>query len=101
MATNNLAESAYRPFSQAFFSALVAAISEASGSPWLVAAVPDAQSTADESEPARVNLTLAGDLQGEFLLQFRRADAAMLAAKCLQQPTSEFGTEQSEAVLKF
>jgi flagellar motor switch protein FliN len=101
MATNNLAEGTYRPFSQAFFSALVAAISEASGSPWLVAAVPDAQSTADESEPVRVNLTLTGDLQGEVLLQFRRADAAMLAAKCLQQPTSEFGTEQSEAVLKF
>lgn len=101
MATNNLAEDTYRPFSQAFFSALVAAISEASGSPWLVAAVPDAQSTADESEPVRVNLTLTGDLQGEVLLQFRRADAAMLAAKCLQQPTSEFGTEQSEAVLKF
>ena len=33
-----------------------------------------------------MNLTLEGDLQGEFLLQFRRADAAMLAAKCLQQP---------------
>jgi flagellar motor switch protein FliN len=101
MATNNLAESTYRPFSQAFFSALVAAISEASGSPWLVAAVPDAQSTADESEPVRVNLTFAGDLQGDFLLQFRRADAAMLAAKCVQQPASEFGAEQSEAVLKF
>jgi flagellar motor switch protein FliN len=101
MATNNLAENTYRPFSQAFFSALVGAISEASGSPWLIAAVPDAQSTADESEPVRVNLTLAGDLQGEFLLQFRRADAAMLASKCLQQPASEFGAEQSEAVLKF
>ena len=45
MTTDNLAEKTYRPFSQAFFSALVAAISEASGSPWLVAAVPDAQST--------------------------------------------------------
>ncbi len=64
----------------------MAAISEASGSPWLVAAVPDAQSTADESEPVRINLTLEGDLRGEFLLEFRRAEAAMLAAKCLQQP---------------
>jgi hypothetical protein len=100
MTTNNLAGKTYRPFSDAFFTALVAAISEASGSPWLVAAVPDAQSTADESEPVRMNLTLEGDLRGEFLLEFRRADAAVLAAKCLQQAAGEFGTEQSEALLK-
>ena len=100
MTTNDLAEKTYRPFSQAFFSALVAAISEASGSSWLVAAVPTHNRLADESEPVRMNLTLEGDLRGEFLLEFRRADAAMLAAKCLQQPAGEFGTEQSDAVLK-
>ena len=100
MTTNNLAGKTYRPFSDAFFSALVAAISDASGSPWLVAVVPDEQSTTDESEPVRINLTLDGDLRGEFLLQFRRADAAVLAAKCLQQAVGQFGTEQSEALLK-
>jgi flagellar motor switch protein FliN/FliY len=100
MTTNNLAENSCRPFSEAFFGALVAAITEASGSRWLVSAVPDAQSTTDESEPVRVNVTLEGDLRGEFLLEIRRADAAMLAAKCLQQPAGEFGTEQSEALLK-
>jgi flagellar motor switch protein FliN len=100
MTTNNLAGKTYRPFSDAFFSALVAAISDASGSPWLVAVVPDEQSTADESEPVRINLTLEGELRGEFLLQFRRADAAVLAAKCLQQAAGQFGTEQSEALLK-
>ena len=100
MTTNNLAEKTCRPFSEAFFGALVAAITEATGSGWLVAAVPDAQSAKDESEPVRMNVTLEGDLQGEFLLELRRADAAMLAAKCLQQPAGEFGTEQSEALLK-
>ena len=100
MTTDDLAEQACRPFTQAFFGALVAAISEASGSSWLVAAVPDAQSTADESQPVRMNVMLEGDLRGEFLLEFRRADAVTLAAKCLQQPAGEFGTEQSEAVLK-
>jgi flagellar motor switch protein FliN len=100
MTPSNLAEKTYRPFSEAFFGALVAAITEASGSPWLVAAVPDAQSIPDESEPVRINLTLEGGLQGEFLLEFRRADAVMLASKCLQQPAGEFGTEQSEALLK-
>ena len=100
MTTNNLAEKTYRPFSEAFFGALVAAITEGSGSPWLVAAVPDAQSTPDESEPVRFNLTLEGSVHGEFLLEFRRADAAMLAAKCLRQPAGEFGTEHSEALLK-
>ncbi len=101
MTTDKIGEQTYRPFSDAFFGALVAAISEASGSPWLVAAVPDAEKSADESEPVRVNVTVEGSLSGEFLLQFRRADAATLAAKCLQQPSAEFGTEQSEAVLQF
>jgi len=101
MTTDKLGEHIYRTFSDAFFGALVAAISEASGSPWLVAAVPDAEKTPDESEPVRVKVTLEGSLRGEFLLQFRRADAAMLAAKCLQQPDGEFGAEQSEALLKF
>jgi flagellar motor switch protein FliN/FliY len=62
--------------------------------------VPDEPSTADESEPVRINLTLEGDLKGEFLLEFRRTDAAVLAAKCLQQAAGEFETEQSEALLK-
>ena len=84
MTTNQLAET-YRPFSDAFFNALVAAITEASGSPWLVAAVADAESTADESEPVRIKLTLEGSLRGECLLEFHRAEAAMLAAKCLRQ----------------
>ena len=100
MTTDDLAAKTYRPFSQAFFDALLKAISEASGSPWLAAALPDALPSADESELVRMNLALAGDLQGEFLLEFRRAAVAMLAAKCLHEPAGEFGTEQSEAVLK-
>jgi flagellar motor switch protein FliN len=98
---DKLAENTYRPFSDAFFGALVAAISENSGSPWLIAAMPDAEKAADESEPVRASVIVEGSVTGEFLLQFRRADAAMLAAKCLQQPTGEFGTEQSDALLKF
>jgi flagellar motor switch protein FliN len=100
MTNKDFAEKTCRPFSQAFFSALVAAISEVSGSSWLVSAVPDAQPAEDESEPVRMKLMLEGDLRGEFLLEFRRADAVTLAAKCLQQTAGEFGTEQSEAVLK-
>jgi flagellar motor switch protein FliN/FliY len=100
MTTNQLAEKTHRPFSDAFFNAFVAAITEASGSPWLVAAVPDAESTADDAEPVRINLTLDGALQGEFLLEFRRAEAAMLASKCLRESPAEFGTEPSQALLK-
>ena len=99
MTTDELAEKTYRSFSDAFFAALVAAISDASGSSWLLAAVPDAEKSSDESEPVRVNVALEGGLSGELLLQFTRADAAMLAATCLQQPAAEFGTEQSEALV--
>ena len=62
MTTDDLAAKTYQPFSQAFFEALLKAISEASGSPWLAAAVPDAQPSADESELVRMNLVLAGRL---------------------------------------
>jgi len=75
MTTDDLAARTYQPFSQAFFDALLKGISEASGSPWLAAAVPDAQPSADEAELVRINLVLAGDLQGEFMLEFRRAAA--------------------------
>ena len=101
MTTDEFAEKTYRSFSDAFFAALVAAISEASGSSWLLSAVPDAEKTSDESEPVRVNVAVEGTLSGELLLQFRRADAATLAAKCLQPPAAEFGAEQAEALVKF
>jgi flagellar motor switch protein FliN len=100
MTTSQSAGNARQSFSGAFFNALVAAITEASGAPWLVAAVPDAVSTADESEPVRVNLVLDGVLQGECLLEFRRPEAIMLASKCTREAASDFGPEQSRALLK-
>jgi flagellar motor switch protein FliN len=100
MTTNQFVEKAHRPFSHAFFNALVAAITEASGSPWLVAAIPDAELKADDDDPVRVNLALDGSLQGAFLLEFRRVDALVLASKCMRESASEFGTQQSQALLK-
>jgi flagellar motor switch protein FliN len=99
--TNQLADQNHRPFSDAFFAALVRAITEATGSPWLLAAVPDAESAADDAEPVRINLRLDGNLSGEFLLEFRQGEAAILASKCLREPPAEFGSEQSQALLKL
>jgi flagellar motor switch protein FliN/FliY len=39
-------------------------------------------------------------LQGEFLLEFRRDEAALLASKILGQPVDEFGPEHSDVLLK-
>jgi flagellar motor switch protein FliN len=100
MTTSELAANTHQPFSGAFFEALVAAITEASGATWLVAAMPDPAAAANELEPIRIMLTLDGSLAGEFLLEFRHPDAALLASSCLQQPPAEFGTEQREALLK-
>lgn len=101
MTTSQSAESNLSLFSSAFFNSLVAAISEAGGSPWVVAAVPDDVSTAEEAEPVWIDLSLEGNLRGEMQLEFRRAEAAMLAAKCLKQPTGDYGDEESRAVLTF
>jgi flagellar motor switch protein FliN len=101
MTTNQAAESNRSLFSSAFFNSLVAAISEASGSPWLVAAVPGAPSTSEETELVRINLTLEGNLRGEMLLEFNQEEVAILAANILGSPTADYGTEAAEAVLKF
>jgi flagellar motor switch protein FliN/FliY len=99
--TNHTNGGNHQFFSSAFFSALVEAMTEAGGSPWLIAAAPDSGQAAKGSEPVRIKLTLDGSLSGEFLLEFNRAEAAMLASKILRQPADEFGTEQSDALLKL
>jgi flagellar motor switch protein FliN/FliY len=99
--TNQLADQNDRPFSDAFFAALVRAITEATSSSWLVAAVPDAEPAADGAEPFRINLRVDGNLRGKFLLEFRQGEAAILASKCLREAVAEFGSEQSQALLKL
>jgi flagellar motor switch protein FliN/FliY len=99
MTKNPTADKVHQDFSIAFFSALVSALNEASGSTWLMAAVPDVELTSKNSEPVRIKLTLDGGLRGEFLLELRRAEAAMLESKILRQPDDEFGAEQPERLL--
>ena len=99
MTKNLTVDKAHEAFSLAFFSALVGALNEASGSTWLIAAVPDADLTPKNSEPVRIRLALGGSLRGEVLLEFRGAEAAMLASKILRQPAVEFGAEQTERLL--
>src|SRR5271155_5814365 len=101
MSNNQSAGRPYDSFASAFFSALVAAITQASGVPWFLAALPDAGTATDESEPARLKLTIGGNLEGEVVVEFSHVDAAMLASICLQQPIGEWGEEQSQALLKL
>jgi hypothetical protein len=94
MTKNPTFGNAHQAFSIAFFSALVGALNEASGSTWLIAAVPDAELTSNNSEPVQIRLTLDGSLRGEFLLEFRRAETAMLESKIFRQAAFESGVEQ-------
>jgi flagellar motor switch protein FliN/FliY len=99
--TNQTADKVQQFFSSAFFKALVGALTPATGLSWQIAAVPDAESTTDESEQVRIKFTLDGSLTGESLLEFHRAEATMLASKLLGKPAKGFGTAQSEALLKL
>jgi len=101
MTASQVIDSTHQSFSGTFFNALVEAIAEASESPWLIAAVADAAPASDDSEPVRIKLTLDGSLPGDFLLEFRRADAALLVSKCLRQPVEEFSDEQAASLLKL
>jgi flagellar motor switch protein FliN len=88
-------------FSDALFRVLVTAISDSCGTPWLLAALPDAEPVADAGDPVCFRLSLEGSLGGECLLQFNRSEAIILASKCLGGETAtELGTEQSAALLK-
>jgi len=101
MTVSQVIDNTHQSFSGAFFNALVEAMAEASELPWLIAAVADAAPAPDDSEPVRIKLTLDGSLPGEFQLEFRRADAALLVSKCLRQPVEEFSDEQAASLLKL
>jgi len=99
--THQTADISDQAFSSAFFNALGKAMSLASGSSWLIAALPDAEPAADQSDPVWVRLALSGSLKGEFMLEFRRDEAALLASKFLGEPADEFEPEHAEALLKI
>lgn len=99
--TKQAAEAKYRAFSMGLFNAMAGAMTEASGSPWLVAAVPDAEPPLEESFPVRSKLSVAGSVVGDLLLEFRRTEATELLSKCSRQPIDEFGREQVDALLQL
>ena len=101
MTTDQTFDKNHSPFSNAFSTALLAAMTEASESPWLAAEAPDAGAAPDESDPVRVKLTVDGSLRGDLLLEFHRAEAVVLTSALLHQPADEFGEEQAEALLKL
>jgi flagellar motor switch protein FliN/FliY len=97
---NQTAELSHQPFSSAFFEALGKAMTLAGKSPWLVSALPDAESESDQAQPIWIRLALSGGLQGAFVLEFRREEATLLASSFLGQPVDQFEAEHAEALLK-
>jgi len=101
MTTGNSAGTIHHTFSNAFLRAFLGALTDASGSPWEMIDGPGTELPPDEADSVRVRLTLDGSLRGEFLLEFRRTEAAILAANFLQSPVVEFGKEQSLALVNL
>jgi flagellar motor switch protein FliN/FliY len=101
MAANQTADSKRQFFSSAFFTALMEAMTDASGSSWSSSAVTEGETTPDGSEPVRVKFTLEGSLQGEFQLELERAAASMMVSKIARLSEDEFEEEHSAALLKL
>ncbi len=101
MAANQTTDNKRQLFSDAFFSALMDALTESSGSSWSFSAAPEGDAAQDGTEPVWVKMTLGGSLQGELHLEFDRASAAMLASKVVRLPADEFEEEHSRALLKL
>jgi flagellar motor switch protein FliN/FliY len=101
MTANQIADIKRQAFSNAFFNALMEAMTEASGSSWSFSPAAEGESIAEGSELVWTKLTLDGSLQGEFLLELERAAASMLVSKIVRLPADEFGEEHSAALLKL
>jgi flagellar motor switch protein FliN len=101
MTTANSDATNPRSFSNTFFTALLHVLTDTGGTPWQRVEVPEADVPRDSFEPVGVKLTLDGSLQGEFLLEFSRTEASMLASRFLKSPATEFGAEQSRALVKL
>jgi flagellar motor switch protein FliN/FliY len=101
MTTDQTLDRDPQSFSIAFFSALAGAMSKACGSPWQIAAVPDAGSTPDGAEPVRMKFTLDGSLRGELLVEFRGSEVLMLASKLLGHAADEYGEEEADALQRL
>lgn len=101
MTTNSTATQTNQKFADDFFKALIGALDEASESPWAIASDQDAVTVKDRTEPVCLRLRLDASLQGEFILEFDREEAAMLASQLLRRPAGESGIEDSEALLRL
>jgi len=88
-------------FSKSLFNVLLRTMTDVSGSPWKTIGNQESDVLPDEVDPVRIMLTLNGSLRGECLLEFRRAEASLLASKILRSKLTEFGGEQSKALLKL
>ena len=101
MTINPTAAKTYQAFSSDFFKALVGALTEASGSPWVITSGPDVVTATDRPDPVCLRLKLDGSLQGEFVVEFEREEAAMLASQLLSRPAGESGIDDAEALLRL
>jgi flagellar motor switch protein FliN len=101
MTMNPTAISTYQTFSGDFFKALVGSLNDASGSPWVITSGPDVVSASNRPDPVCMRLKLEGNLRGEFILEFDREEAAMLASQLFSRPAGESGVEDSEALLRL
>ena len=101
MTNNQSDDKNIQPFSDAFFAALVAAMTAGTGSVWATVPMQDEGLASDGPGQVWIKCMLGGTIRGEFLLEFRSAEAAPLVSKLLQNPAGQFGAEQSEALKKL
>jgi flagellar motor switch protein FliN/FliY len=98
MAINRIAEKPLPTFSNSFFNALAAALTEASGSLWQMAVEADDDLNQGGSEETWVKLTLGGGIGGEAFVKCDATAEAMLESKFCEQRGEAPGTEPSEGL---
>jgi flagellar motor switch protein FliN/FliY len=85
-----------RSFSMAFLSEVVGVLSEASGSAWVVDAVPAPTPGLNDLRVIYVAVSLGGSLRAEMSLEFMHTAAIVIAAKFTMRPSDQLEGDLAE-----
>jgi flagellar motor switch protein FliN/FliY len=98
---NSGSHSAARAFAGVFAESLAEVLAQASGLPWQLKVLEDAELSSQQGEPVQFQLTLEGTLDGSFFIEFYEQQVKELAAQMGGVPVGVLGDGHLEALEDF
>jgi len=98
---NQGSHTAARTFAGVFAESLAEVLTQASGLPWQLKVLEDAELSSQQGEPVQFQLTLEGALDGSFFVEFYEQQVKELAAQMGGAPVGVLGDGHLEALEDF